>query len=160
MLACVWIHVLSFVFPFIFQSCCNLEAGDTRSLKSKLQDPVQAKSLTTTSWLLLVMTLFVSFSEQTINLNILDADTYRRFCNKIWQSYKFVLSRLGDSFKPTGNIESCDLVNQWIISRLSHMIRSCDKYFKTYNLQKACKELHGFWLLDFCDTYLVSYSFV
>ena len=121
---------------------------------------LQAKKLTTTPRFLLVMTLFVSFSEQTINLNILDADTYRRFCNKIWQSYKFVLNKLGDSFKPTGNIESCDLVDQWIISRLSHMIRSCDKHFKTYNLQKACKELHGFWLLDFCDTYLVSYSFM
>ena len=55
-------------------------------------------------------------------------------------------------------------VNQWILSRLSHMVQSCDQHFQSYDLHFVTQSLYNFWFQDFCDIYLVSicpfYSFI
>ena len=47
-------------------------------------------------------------------------------------------------------------MNLWILSRLSDMVQSCDQHFKSYDLHFATQSLYNFWVLDFCDIYLVS----
>ena len=49
------------------------------------------------------------------------------------------------------------VVNQWILSRLSHMVRSCDQYIQSYDLHCATQSLYNFWFQDFCDLYLVGF---
>ena len=50
-----------------------------------------------------------------------------------------------------------DVINQWILSRLSHMVRSCDQHFQSYDLHYATQSLYNFWFQDFCDVYLVCF---
>ena len=49
-------------------------------------------------------------------------------------------------------------VDLWILSRLSQMVCECDKAFTSLSLHQGTKALHQFWLTEFCDVYLVSYS--
>ena len=49
-------------------------------------------------------------------------------------------------------------VDLWILSRLSQMVCECDKAFTSLSLHQGAKALHQFWLTEFCDVYLVSYS--
>lgn len=89
-------------------------------------------------------------------MNITHVKSNRHFCNKIWQAFKFIQSHLGKDYKPVESYTINDEIDQWILSRLNHMVESCDTHFKTYDLQNVTRALHGFWLNDFCDVYLVS----
>lgn len=99
---------------------------------------------------------FYLFTAQEINMNITHVKSNRHFCNKIWQAFKFIQSHLGKDYKPVESYTINDEIDQWILSRLNHMVESCDTHFKTYDLQNVTRALHGFWLNDFCDVYLVS----
>ncbi|CAC5357040.1 VARS [Mytilus coruscus] len=94
------------------------------------------------------------FKAQEINMNIKHVKSNRHFCNKIWQAFKFVQIHLGKDYKPVESYTISDEIDQWILSRLNHMVESCDTHFKTYDLQNVTRALHGFWLNDFCDVYL------
>ncbi|XP_012946449.1 valine--tRNA ligase, partial [Aplysia californica] len=94
-----------------------------------------------------------------INFNVAHAESNKRFCNKIWQSFKFILSKIGDGpfqstdFKLTGQEDSTDL---WILSQLSHMVHVCHAHFEAYDLHLVVEALHQFWYRDLCDVYLES----
>ncbi|XP_069122114.1 valine--tRNA ligase, mitochondrial-like [Argopecten irradians] len=87
-------------------------------------------------------------------------DSKRRMCNKIWQGFHFFQSNLGPDFKPAVNfkadVTASDLMDQWILSRLSHMVMSCDTNFQDYKLHGVTESLQTFWINDFCDIYLES----
>ena len=89
-------------------------------------------------------------------MDITHVKSNRHFCNKIWQAFKFVQMHLGTDYKPDDSCENVDEIDQWILSRLSHMVQSCDKNFGSYDLQLVTKALNSFWISDFCDIYLVS----
>ncbi|XP_076469865.1 valine--tRNA ligase-like [Babylonia areolata] len=98
------------------------------------------------------------FKADGIPMDVLHTRTHRLFCNKVWQSLRFVLQHLPPpSFSPlpsfvlSGREEPVDL---WILSRLSHMVAECDRGFDSHNLHQATKALHRFWLTEFCDVYL------
>ncbi|RUS79192.1 hypothetical protein EGW08_013050, partial [Elysia chlorotica] len=92
-----------------------------------------------------------------INFDITHAESRKRFCNKIWQSFKFVQSKLESDFTPAEQFKlsgfegSTDL---WILSRLSHMVESCDVHFESYDLHLVTASLQQFWYQEFCDVYL------
>lgn len=48
----------------------------------------------------------------------------------------------------------------WILSRLSHLVETCDIAFKSHSLNQATQALHLFWQQDFCDLYVVSVLFI
>ncbi|KAI1716392.1 tRNA synthetases class I (I, l, M and v) domain-containing protein [Ditylenchus destructor] len=93
-----------------------------------------------------------------INLDVLRAQGYRFFCNKIWQGFKFVTTKLDissfsppDAFQFSGNESNADL---WIVSRLAYCISNTNQEFANYNFQKATTTLYNFWWYEFCDIYL------
>ncbi|XP_071096725.1 valine--tRNA ligase-like [Haliotis cracherodii] len=97
------------------------------------------------------------FKSGEINMDITHARNYRHFCNKVWQAFRFVQTNLGADFHPGvrfGFNETFSAVDQWILSRLSHMIKSCDLHFGTYDLHHVTRALHQFWLTEFSDVYL------
>jgi valyl-tRNA synthetase len=96
------------------------------------------------------------FSAQEINMDVMHVKSNRHFCNKIWQAFKFVQMHIGTDYKPVKSCDVTDEIDQWILSRLHHMVESCDEHFKSYDLQLVTRALHTFWLNDFCDIYLVS----
>ncbi len=114
-----------------------------------------------------------------INLDVLRVQGYRHFCNKIWNATKFTLFTLTDHFYPEptfqvrfGNwlvatrcsymhmltfqlSESENLLDRWILSRLSCAVRTCNEAFIDYDFPKATTACFSFWLYDLCDVYLV-----
>ncbi|XP_060065719.1 valine--tRNA ligase-like [Ylistrum balloti] len=102
----------------------------------------------------------VDYSAQAVNLDMSYIESKYRMCNKIWQGFRFFTSNLGHDFTPAVNFKSdvmvTNLMDQWILSRLSHMVISCDQYFMDYKLHGVTECLQTFWINDFCDIYLES----
>ncbi|KAL4218595.1 hypothetical protein ACF0H5_021185 [Mactra antiquata] len=98
-----------------------------------------------------------NFKDPEVNINILHIQNYRHFCNKIWNAYKFITSNLDENFIPVENINSLDInqsTDKWILSCLSKMVTSCDKYFENYELHNVTRALFQFWRNELCDIYL------
>ncbi|XP_033763797.1 valine--tRNA ligase-like [Pecten maximus] len=102
----------------------------------------------------------IDYSAQAVNLDMGHIDSKRRMCNKIWQGFHFFQANLEPDFKPAVNFKSdvmvTNLMDRWILSRLSHMVVSCDRYFTDYKLHGVTDCLQTFWISDFCDIYLES----
>ncbi|KAK3731927.1 hypothetical protein RRG08_044987 [Elysia crispata] len=92
-----------------------------------------------------------------INFDISHAESRKRFCNKIWQSFKFVESKLQLDFSPRKSFKLSnfeDATDLWILNRLSHMVQACDAHFQSYDLHLVTSSLQQFWYQEFCDVYL------
>lgn len=46
------------------------------------------------------------------------------------------------------------LVDKWILSRLTHCVKTTEKGLDSYNFQNATTALYNFWNYEFCDIYL------
>ena len=70
-----------------------------------------------------------------INLNIKTVISYRQFCNKIWNTIKFGLMKIGKEFKYNAKINPMNLIflNQWIINKLNLAIINVNKAFDSYS---------------------------
>lgn len=92
-----------------------------------------------------------------VNLNILKVDSFRRFCNKLWNASKFALAKLGD-YTPPSHLSCLEgeesLADCWILARLQETIKSVNEAFSEYNLMNAVSAVHSFWLYDLCDVYI------
>ena len=76
-----------------------------------------------------------------INLDIKRVEGYRNFCNKIWNSFKLVHSTLNKDFiynaKALDNFESFDLVDKWILIKLSKCVNEVNSGIETYEFGNA-----------------------
>lgn len=100
-----------------------------------------------------------AYTEQTrsINLDISRIHSYRKFCNKLWNATKFILTQLGtDHFVPLQipNISKLNLMDRWILSRLVWLVDQCNKGFEAYDFSLPSLSFHEFFLYDLCDYYL------
>ena len=50
-------------------------------------------------------------------------------------------------------------MDQWILSRLTEAVESCNKGFEKYDFPMITTAIYNFWLYELCDIYLVSYLF-
>lgn len=48
-------------------------------------------------------------------------------------------------------------MDNWILSRLSLAVETCNTSFENYELNGATTACYNFWLYDLCDVYLVIY---
>ncbi|KRZ31227.1 Valine--tRNA ligase [Trichinella pseudospiralis] len=79
----------------------------------------------------------------------------RHFCNKLWQSFKFVKKMWNndtevDILSPVYT----SLVDRWILSRLSAVVKNVNESFETYDFHRCTNDLLDFWWFEFCDVYL------
>lgn len=97
-----------------------------------------------------------------ISLAISRVETFRKFCNKIYQATKFLLARLPNGFVPpktsdfTGNETIQD---KWILTQLSLTSQIVNDSFEQRDFMKACNEIYKFWYL-ICDNYIEYFKFV
>uniref|UniRef100_A0A1X7UQH7 Valine--tRNA ligase n=1 Tax=Amphimedon queenslandica TaxID=400682 RepID=A0A1X7UQH7_AMPQE len=93
-----------------------------------------------------------------INLDVKRVVGYRHFCNKIWNALKFSLNIFGTDFTPNATSEftgfSTDVMERWILSRLSSAVDDCDNGFTGYNFPDVTTAIYNFWLYELCDVYL------
>ncbi|ELT91479.1 hypothetical protein CAPTEDRAFT_222046 [Capitella teleta] len=92
-----------------------------------------------------------------VNVDINHIQFHRKFCNKIWQAYKFVFPHLRAEFNPSVPYELSgyeSATDVWMLSRLAHLVQACDMAFTDYDLNNATTALIDFWWSEFCDIYL------
>ncbi|BFZ19992.1 hypothetical protein BsWGS_23031 [Bradybaena similaris] len=92
-----------------------------------------------------------------VNFDVIHAESKFRFCNKIWQSFKFLFSKLQPGVVTEGKsqlLATTDSTDLWILSRLSSLVQACDVNFQSYNIHLVAGSLQQFWHHEFCDVYL------
>jgi valyl-tRNA synthetase len=79
----------------------------------------------------------------------------RSFCNKIWNSTRFIMMNLGDDFVPVkpaaAQLEQFD---KWILHRLNRAIEKVNLALTEYRFNEAAQEIYEFWWHEFCDWYI------
>lgn len=93
---------------------------------------------------------------RSINLNINKIVSLRQFCNKIWQSYKFIKPKLEfiKDIERELNPVKQNFLNSWILCKLNKALVDINRSFNTYSLGEAANAFHAFWLYELCDVYL------
>lgn len=81
----------------------------------------------------------------------------RNFANKLWNSARFVLMKLGDRQvgRPQPGVRaSYPLEDRWILSRLEQLELDVDQLLRDYQPGEAAKCIYDFLWNDFCDWYI------
>jgi valyl-tRNA synthetase len=94
------------------------------------------------------------------NLDLRQLDAAHRYCNKIWQSTKFVLGNLEESEEISEfNADlrpKLHFTDRWILSRLNNLINNVNNYMNEWDYLKAARETKSFFWNEFCDWYIES----
>jgi valyl-tRNA synthetase len=94
-----------------------------------------------------------------VNLDLRNVDAARKFCNKIWQSSKYILSHIA----PEENLPQLNgrypkkkllKADKWILSRLHRLIQQINVNMEKYVFMDIARDLQKFYWEEFCDWYL------
>ena len=93
--------------------------------------------------------LDVLFSKERLEIG-------RNFMNKLWNACRFLQMNMSGQVFPNVELdyEDIDLPEQWILSRLSKMIKNYNDYLDRFHFNEAAKCLYDFTWNDFCDWYV------
>jgi valyl-tRNA synthetase len=81
-----------------------------------------------------------------------DLVTGEKFITKIWNASKFSFMHLEDyDLEKPAELE---VVDKWILSRLSRIIKDCTETFRKYEYSKTKLDVENFFWHQFCDDYL------
>jgi valyl-tRNA synthetase len=78
---------------------------------------------------------------------------YRNFTNKIWNVARFILMYADGPTKEVP-VSQRPLGDQWILSRLNHVIAEVNRAFADYRFDQATNALYHFIWHEYCDWYL------
>lgn len=80
---------------------------------------------------------------------------YRAFCNKIWNSTRYILMNLGENFTPEKiDSNNLELFDKWILHRLNITVGAIRTALQEYRFNEAAQAIYDFWWHEFCDWYL------
>ncbi len=80
-----------------------------------------------------------------------DLITGQKFINKLWNASKFVFMHLENAKELS---KPSEILDKWILSRLSETIKEATAFFDIYEYAKAKHLIEKFFWQDFCDNYL------
>jgi len=93
-----------------------------------------------------------------MNLDPRQLDAAHRFCNKIWQSTRFVLSHIQEKGGlPEFDekiIQNLQYPDKWILSRLNHLVKEVNHNMENHVYLKAARDIKTFYWNEFCDWYI------
>lgn len=92
-----------------------------------------------------------------INLDLELLISHRQFCNKIWNSIRFVLSSIAPDFKydiTSLKTEELTLADKWVLTKLQDATKAINENFAGYYFSEATTEFQRFWVNTFCDVYM------
>ncbi len=81
----------------------------------------------------------------------------RNFGNKLWNSARFVLMKVGDRNVKRPHYmdrESFALEDRWILSRLEQLTNDVDSLLSAYQLGECARQIEDFLRGEFCDWYI------
>ena len=82
-------------------------------------------------------------------------ETYRNFCNKIWNASRFVLMNM-EGYEPAGlpAAEKLSIADKWILTVYQNTVREITNNLENFDLGLAATKLYDFVWSDFCDWYI------
>jgi valyl-tRNA synthetase len=137
---------------------CVVQAADGRRMSKSLGTGVDPRDLLAKygadafrAW-----ATSVAMSTQDVRFDESRVEGYRRFCNKLWNATRLVLSSPGESTaEPPGAIEAREhLEDRWILSRLSAAWRDITDGVEGFTFQDSINSAYGFAWNELCDWYL------
>ncbi len=82
-------------------------------------------------------------------------DGYRSFCNKIWNSTRFITMNLGEDFQIQDlNPEKLESADIWILHRFNQTFARYEKAYSQYHFYEMAQAIYEFIWGDFCDWYI------
>ncbi len=80
----------------------------------------------------------------------------RNFANKIWNAYRFLSMNMEDGveYAPTTEIDSENLADVWMQTRLHETLRDIEDDFEKFRLSDALQKVYSLVWDDFCDWYI------
>nr|MDO8115213.1 valine--tRNA ligase [Candidatus Sigynarchaeota archaeon] len=94
-----------------------------------------------------------------VNMDFRQLEASKRFCNKIWQSTKYVLGNIqkGENIPRIDKkypAKKFQLADKWILSRLNRLIKNITEFNEQHDYMNASRELKNFIWDEFCDWYI------
>ncbi|XP_034837656.1 valine--tRNA ligase-like isoform X1 [Maniola hyperantus] len=91
-----------------------------------------------------------------VNFDVYQCHANKLFCNKIWQSIKYMQISYDKlkNIKDEITIKDLTHFDKWILSRLSNMVEKVNTSMDAYEFHIATKSLRTFIYNEFCDVYL------
>jgi len=97
----------------------------------------------------------VAMSSQDLRFDESRVEGYRRFCNKLWNATRLVLSSPGSPAQSPGVLEAREhLEDRWILSRLALACAAVTSGLENFSFQDSMAAAYGFAWNEFCDWYL------
>jgi len=91
---------------------------------------------------------------QDIRLSPARFEMGRKFCNKIWNAYRFVRMNMGDGHRPGIDESRLELADRWIRSKFQGVVEQVDRGFEGYRLNESFAAVYSFFWHEYCDWYL------
>jgi valyl-tRNA synthetase len=137
---------------------CQVQAADGRRMSKSLGTGVDPRALITKygTDALRAWAASVAMSSQDVRFDESRVEGYRRFCNKLWNATRLVLSSPGTpSFEAPGSFEAgAHLEDRWILSRLCAAARDVTAGIEGFMFQDSINAAYGFAWNELCDWYL------
>jgi valyl-tRNA synthetase len=137
---------------------CVVQASDGRRMSKSLGTGVDPRELMTRygTDALRAWAASVAMSSQDVRFDESRVEGYRRFCNKLWNATRLVLSSPGTPpAQPPGMLEAHEhLEDRWVLSRLALACSSVTAGIESFNFQDSIGAVYGFAWNEFCDWYL------
>ena len=96
--------------------------------------------------------------EKILFIQSKDLKGYQNFCNKLWNSSRFILMNLPEDFQiiPVSKLLNMNLEieDTWILNRLNLSIEETTKTLEEYKFHLTTNRLYTFCWHEFCDWYI------
>jgi valyl-tRNA synthetase len=93
----------------------------------------------------------IATNARDLNLDIARVEGYQRFCTKLWNATRFVISRQADAPGVSAEPGAFDF---WIRSELGKTIRAVESGYASHRMDLVAQALYDFVWHEFCDWYL------
>jgi len=137
---------------------CVVQAADGRRMSKSLGTGIDPRELMSKygADALRAWATSVSMSSQDVRFDESRVEGYRRFCNKLWNATRLVLSSPGTPpASAPGSFEVHEhLEDRWILSRLSSASSEITSGIDSFSFQDSINAGYGFAWNEFCDWYL------
>ncbi len=88
-----------------------------------------------------------------IRFDLSRLETYRNFCNKLWNASRYVFMQL-EQVEPSDAAPEPSLSDRWILSRLQTLKAEVKQHFEEYRFDLLATALYEFTWHHLCDWYL------
>ena len=89
-----------------------------------------------------------------VRFDVSRVESYRNFCNKLWNASKYVLMNTEDEDLSQSTQPSTHVIDGWIVSKTKQLIDDCRLALTTYRFDLCANAIYEFVWHEYCDWYL------